>query len=60
MILKLRHSNNEPGYWFEIIRDTGQILAQSGVFATREAIDGVMATIQAEAADAVLDDRSLD
>jgi uncharacterized protein YegP (UPF0339 family) len=57
---RLRHSAAESGYWFQIIADSGQILAESGVFADREALDRVIALINAEAPTARVVDRTLD
>lgn len=57
---RLRHSASENGYWFQIIADSGQILAESGVFAERDALDRVVETINAEAPTAQVVDRTLD
>lgn len=60
MFYRLRRSSEEPGYWFEIITDEGQILSASGVFLSRDAVERVMTTISAEAARAKIVDRTLD
>jgi hypothetical protein len=60
LFYRLRHSASEPGYWFQIIADSGQILAESGVFATRTGVESAMATITAEASRARVVDRTLD
>lgn len=60
MFYRLRHSASEPGYWFQLIADSGQILAESGVYATRDGVERAMATITAEAPGALAVDRTLD
>jgi hypothetical protein len=57
---RIRRSASENGYWFQIIAESGQILAESGVLADREALDRVIATINAEAPTAQIVDRTLD
>lgn len=60
MIIKLRKSAAEPGYWFQLIADSGQILAQSEVFATRAGIDAAVLQILDGAGSAKIVDMTLD
>ena len=60
MIFKVRRDAAETGYWFQIIAGSGQILAASDVFATRDALEAVIHAIKSGAAESKVVDLTLE